>query len=582
MRFMVGRFLQRPPPAPESPSHPETRRGSGGRRILAPADSPGLRRAQTLVRPLDRQREAAMAKGAVAERRPGGGSRLAPDALAAALHEAATHRVEGRHDEAYALYEQLERNHPEVAEPAYFLALIDLLRGRPAPALARLLKLTRRLPRSFDVWQAVAHAYRELGRWREAIEASRRALAIQPNNVQEQLELAEALEVTGAIDQALDLLGGMADQAASRLPALMRIARLKPAAISEAQFEELAQAAASNDRPAESQAGLQFNLAEILERRGQFDEAFAAFAAGARIKHDLLSGHFEPTERPLFAPAIRALSPDQAEAEHIHQVAAMKAIFTPGFIAQHQGGGHHLETPIFIVGMPRSGSTLLEQILSSHPKVQGLGETGGLVQTVRRRFPINLSAPNPAGHFRKLAEDYLAAMHDYGWTSAPRFIDKLLDNYLYIGVIHLMFPRARILHSVRDPVETCLANFRILFQTGHETSYDLAEIGRQYVRYREMMAHWDEVLPGRVIEVRHEALVADPEAQIRWLVTEACGLAWDEACLSFHKTKRAVRTASVAQVRQPIFSTAIDRWRRYEAHLGPLFEALGPYAPKRP
>jgi hypothetical protein len=259
----------------------------------------------------------------------------------------------------------------------------------------------------------------------------------------------------------------------------------------------------------------------------------------------------------------------------------MKAIFTQDFIAQHQGGGHHLETPIFIVGMPRSGSTLLEQILSSHAKVQGLGETSGLANTLRRRFPINLSAPNPPGHFRKLAEDYLAAMHDHGWTSASRFIDKMLYNYLYIGAIHLMFPRARILHSVRDPVETCLANYRILFMFGHETTYDLAEIGRQYVRYREMMAHWDEVLPGRVTEVRHEDLVADPEARIRWLVTEACGLPWDEACLSFHQTRRAVRTASVTQVRQPIFKSAIGRWRRYEKHLGPLLDALGPYAPPK-
>ena len=229
--------------------------------------------------------------------------------------------------------------------------------------------------------------------------------------------------------------------------------------------------------------------------------------------------------------------------------------------------------------MPRSGSTLVEQILSSHPKVQGLGETGALAGVVSNAFPIRLFKPEPAGHYHALAQAYLAGMHDRGWGGPPRFIDKMLYNYLYIGVAHLMFPRARILHSVRDPVDTCLANFRIQFMSGHETTYDLAEIGRQYVRYREMMDHWNQVLPGRVTEVDHEALVAEPDARIRWLVTQACGLAWDEACLAFHKTPRSVRTASVAQVRQPIFTTSVRRWRRYARHLGPLFDALGDYAP---
>ena len=150
-----------------------------------------------------------------------------------------------------------------------------------------------------------------------------------------------------------------------------------------------------------------------------------------------------------------------------------------------------------------------------------------------------------------------------------------------IGLIHLMLPKAVILHSVRDPVDTCLACYRKLFLTGHETTYDLTEVGEEYVRFREMMDHWAAVLPGRVIEVSHESLVADPERQIRWLVTEACGLDWDPACLRFYETKRPVRTASVAQVRQPIFTTSVGRWHRYEKHLGPLFEALGPYAPTR-
>jgi hypothetical protein len=298
------------------------------------------------------------------------------------------------------------------------------------------------------------------------------------------------------------------------------------------------------------------------------------------LKRDVLTGATPPTKRSLFSPKIRAFAPADYERGQIERVGFMKAVFTREFIAAREGAGHHLATPIFILGMPRSGSTLIEQILSSHRGVQGMGETGALIETVRDQFPIKLFAPEPAGHFRRLADAYLAAMHARGWGSSSRFIDKMLHNYLYIGMIHLMFPKASILHSVRDPVDTCLANFRQSFASGNEASYDLADIGRDYVRYRGMMDHWAQVLPGRVTEVEHEALVAEPEARIRWLITEACGLDWDPACLNFHKTRRAVRTASVAQVRQPIFSTSIRRWKRYEKHLGPLFEALGPYAPE--
>jgi tetratricopeptide (TPR) repeat protein len=511
--------------------------------------------------------------------KPAAAAPLPTDQLKARLHQAAVHRVEGRHDEAVALYEAVERSNPDAPDAPYFLALIDLLRDRPAPALKRLSRLSRRLPASFDVWQALAYAHRALGQWREAIAASRRALSLQPTNAYEQFELATALEVAGEMPAALEVLDGLAAMDDARLSALVRIARLDPSRIGPAEQAEIAAAALSPAEDAETRSSLNYALGEILERQGRYDEAFDAFAEGARLKRLILTGALPAPERPRFSPRLRALDPKAYEAGQIRQIGFMKAVFTPEFLAERAGRGHHLATPIFIVGMPRSGSTLIEQILSSHPRVQGLGETGALIETVHDQFPINLFAPEPPGHFKALAEAYLAAMHARGWGSSSRFIDKMLHNHLYIGMIHLMFPKAVILHSVRDAADTCFANFRQSFAGGNEASYDLAEIGRDYVRYREMMAHWDEVLPGRVIPVEHEALVADPQARIRWLVTEACGLDWNEACLRFHETRRAVRTASVAQVRQPIFSTSVQRWRRYARRLGPLFDALGPYAP---
>ena len=371
------------------------------------------------------------------------------------------------------------------------------------------------------------------------------------------------------------------DGSPGRLSALIRIARLRPSDITPAELAEIAAAARSTDTAPEQRSAANTGLGEALERQGRYDEAFEAFATANRLRRAMLTGQIASPERSLFAPPTRSLDPAEAERLDAEQVGFMKAVFTPEFIAAREGAGHHLAAPIFIVGMPRSGSTLIEQILSSHPRVQGLGETGALAEAVGGAFPIKLFAPEGEDHFRKLAEDYLAGMHRRGWGGAPRFIDKMPHNYIHIGMIHLMFPKAVILHSTRDAADTCLANFRIQFQTGQEASYDLGDIGRQYARYREMMAHWNAVLPGRVIEVAHEALVADPEARIRWLVTEACGLEWNAACLAFHKTKRAVRTASVAQVRQPIFTSSVRRWRRYEKHLGPLFDALGPFAPAR-
>lgn len=512
------------------------------------------------------------------------GAKVAPlpaDRVALLLEEAAVHRDAERYDEALAIYEGLERSNPQENEPPYCIAVIGLAQGRPAPALTRLARLTRRLPNTPTVWLAYAQTLRVLGQWQESIKASRRALELTPTDVGERFALANALEVAGQLDEALAIFRALAAEPSIRLSAIVEIARASPSSITPSELEELSAGARADDKSPESRSALNFALGPLLERKGDYDGAFEAFAAGARLKRRVLTGELEASERPRFSEKIRMLHPAEVEQIALEETGYMESLFTPGFIAEEQGHGSHLRTPIFIVGMPRSGSTLIEQILSSHAKVQGLGETNALLDAVAGKYPIKFLQPHGPNHFRELADAYLANMHDRGWTASARFIDKMLHNYVLIGMIHLMFPKATILHAVRDPVDTCLSNFRTLFLTAQEESYDLADIGRAYVRYREMMAHWDKVLPGRVIDVDHEALVADPESRIRWLVTEACGLTWDPACLDFHKTQRSVRTASIVQVRQPIFKTSVERWRKYEKHLGPLLEALGPYAPVR-
>jgi hypothetical protein len=200
--------------------------------------------------------------------------------------------------------------------------------------------------------------------------------------------------------------------------------------------------------------------------------------------------------------------------------------------------------------------------------VQGLGETGVLPRLVAGGYPRT-----PAG-FKDIAARYLAAMRERGWDGASRFVDKTLENYLHVGLIHLLFPKALILHVGRDPMDVGFACYRQLFVEGNETLYDLADIGAEYGRYRGLMDHWAAVLPGRVAEVSYEALVAEPDTQTRLLVTETAGLAWDPAVLRFHERAGAVTTASASQVRRPIYATSVARWRRHAERLQPLAAAL--------
>lgn len=425
----------------------------------------------------------------------------------------------------------------------------------------------------------------QLGQWQQAVDGYRRALAVRPESTAARFQLGGALEVLGRLDDSIAEFRKLANNVHVRLRALCHITTIKPAAIGAAEQDEMAAAAADPEQDYGVRVGLYFALGELLERQGKYDESFAAFATANRMRREKLTEPVEEDPKPVIAPPSARIRTEHPETIHERNSAVVERnirLFTPALFERHRGQGHDSGAPIFILGMPRSGSTLLEQILSSHSKVQGLGECGALFAAIQGRYPYQPHPPgaeNDPEHFCRMADDYLGRLRALGWSKTPLVIDKMLGNFMHIGMIHLMFPKAIILHSVRDPIDNCLACFRKLFRTGNEFTYDLTDIGTHYVRYRAMMAHWEKVLPGRIISVSHEELVANPENRIRWLVQEACGLNWDDACLNFHRTRRAVRTASVAQVRQPIFRTSVARWRRYQRHLGPLFEALGPYAP---
>jgi tetratricopeptide (TPR) repeat protein len=511
---------------------------------------------------------------------------LAPDVLDAFLKKATELHSAGRFDEAARFYQHVRDHNPEALAAPYFHALMDVEVGYLDQARERLRWVARRDPDAFEAQYALAYVFEQLGQWQQAVDCYRRALAIRPGSTASRAQLAGALEVLGRLDDAIAEFRKLTEDPRTRIRSLLHIATIKPAAISAAETRDLEAAAADPDSDFGIRVGAHFGLGDLYERQGRYDDAFAAFAAANRMRREKLTEPVEDDPTPVIAPPsarVRAEHPDKIAELNASVVERNIRLFTPELFARHRGKSHDSRAPIFILGMPRSGSTLLEQILSSHPRVEGLGECVALYSAVSGKYPYQPNPPDAEDdpeHFRRMGEDYLGRLRGLGWGKAPRVIDKMLGNYMHIGMIHLIFPNAIILDSVRDPVDNCLACFRKLFRTGNEWTYDLADIGAQYQRYRRMMAHWQAVLPGRVIPVVHEELVADPERKIRWLVEEACGLRWDEACLSFHETKRPVRTASVAQVRQPIFRTSVERWRRYAAHLGPLFEALGPYAPK--
>jgi hypothetical protein len=259
---------------------------------------------------------------------------------------------------------------------------------------------------------------------------------------------------------------------------------------------------------------------------------------------------------------------------------------TAEFFAARAGLGCDSAAPIFIVGLPRSGSTLIEQILASHPQVEGTMELADIPRMVQdlqgreviggeQRYPGVLGSLSPA-QLIKLGEKYLADTLVYR-TGKDRFIDKMPNNFRHLALIHLILPNAKIIDARREPMACCFSNFKQLFASGQQFTYSIEDIARYYRMYVELMAHWDAVLPGKVLRVQHETVVEDLEGNVRRIL-DFCGLDFEPACLEFHKTSRTVHSASSEQVRRPIYREGVDQWRHYEPWLGPLKAALGPLA----
>jgi len=323
-------------------------------------------------------------------------------------------------------------------------------------------------------------------------------------------------------------------------------------------------------RSQESQEGIDlqdryhlcFAIAKALEDHGDYAQSFLYYKKGNALKEEEHRFNIKPIERN---------TRDQIK------------VCTADFFESRRGAGMDNPDPIFVVGLPRSGSTLIEQILSSHSKVEGTAELAEIARIVLEltgrdmsdeysRYPECLTDLN-VSEYQRLAQGYLAQTRAYRVENKPFFIDKMPNNFRHIGLIHLLFPNAKIIDARREPMACCFSNFKQLFASGQEFTYSIDNIARYYRTYLELMDHWDRVLPNRVLRVQHETLVDNFEAEVRRIL-DYCGLEFESSCMEFYKTKRSIRTASSEQVRQPLFRDGLDHWKHFEPWLGELKSAL--------
>jgi tetratricopeptide (TPR) repeat protein len=404
----------------------------------------------------------------------------------------------------------------------------------------------------------------ETGFSERAAAAYETALTLDADFVRGHLGKGTLLMELGRLDEAEACFKHALELEPDSLPARLSLAQVRKTRADDPNMAALianARDVATLSRP--KAMALHFALGKCYDDVGEYDEAFRHFQAGCTLKRSTIQY-------------------DPAGIEHL--VDQLIDFFAQPTLQRLRGGGDPSRLPIFVLGMARSGTTLTEQIIASHPLVHGAGELPDLLDLANRPngsdgppYPENLRGFTQAD-FGVLGNRYIAGLRKRH-PDAVHITDKMPANYLCVGLIQLMLPNARIVHVKRNPVDTCLSGFSRLFNKGQPHSYDLTEIGRYYRAYARLMDHWQRVLPdGAMLDVEYESLVADNEVQARRLI-EFCGLEWDDACLDFFKNDRSIRTASVIQVRQPIYRTSLERWKRYRKHLGPLLDALGDCAP---
>jgi tetratricopeptide (TPR) repeat protein len=489
---------------------------------------------------------------------------LRPDFTEAYFNLGDTLMSQKRAEDAEVRYHQalyLNRNFVE----AYSHLGVSLKKqGRFAEAEANFRKALELRPDYASAHNNLGNALHDQDRIAEAETCYRQAIKFKSDYPEAYSNLGNTLKSEGRLEEAKEALERAIALKSDFVEPHFGLSVLKTYAQDDPHLAILEkQRPMIDEHPIETQIRYWFALGKVYEDIGRYDESFFAYEQGNSLKHSVLA--WDETE-------------DDVMLER------MMSVFTKEFFAARPRPTYASKAPIFIVGMPRSGTTLLEQILSTHPGVIGAGELkdmnevviGAMPGTDYQQYPNAVSAFS-GDEFQRLGEQYIEKV----WRNAPeatRITDKMPSNFFYIGMIHLMLPEAKIIHAMRDPMDSCFSCYSRLFNKENvRFAYDLGTLGRYYARYIKLMRHWHEVLPaGTILDLRYEDMVADTEGQARRLL-DYLGLPWDDACLEFHNNKRRVKTASLAQVRKPIYKTSVARWKYYEKHLRPLLDIVSAY-----
>lgn len=532
-------------------------------------------------------------------------------------------------------YRQALKIAPDYLEARNNLGAILTELERPQDAIAELLQVIRARPRYPDAHCNIGCAFLVLEEFGKALTAFNQALALAPDNSAALMGLARVYKEQDKLDEARSAT----DRALALAPEKAEAHSLSGDVYTKLEQYGLAEAAyrqalAIDDKLLSAHLG----MGQLQMELGQLDESEASFELALKLEPKEIAPH-------VFMAQVRKIKPDdpslarlQAEIGHIEQMPGSKALslhfalgkayddlkeydqafphfaagcqmkrariqynadnhdlacqnirefFSRETIDRLRGAGDPSDLPIFVLGMPRSGTTLIETIIASHPDVYGAGELRDLLAIANQPipgkqtegFPLSMQGITPQD-LTRMGGRYAAGLRQRSAT-AKHITDKMPANFLAVGMIHLMLPNAKIIHVKRNAADICLSSYTKLFNNSQYHSYDLGEMGRYYVNYAKLMEHWRQVLPENAfLDVQYEELVADKETQTRRLI-DYCGLEWNDACLASHKTERSIKTASITQVRQPVYTSSVERWRHYATHLQPLFDALGEYAPQQ-
>jgi tetratricopeptide (TPR) repeat protein len=464
--------------------------------------------------------------------------------------------------DAEALLERVVDLAPDFGAAWFDLGQVRMQRAERMAAIDAFKRATELEPKNGVAWEKLASTTASAGYPEEAAKAFEKAIEARPNAAGFYMGYGHVLKTLG--DQPASL---RAYREAIRLrpdfgEVYWSMANLKIFNFEDAEVAAMERQLEKDELDEDTNVHFRFALGKAYEDRKDYDSAWHYYHTGNQRKRPLVN--YDPSDNSVQQEAIRA-----------H--------FTREYLEANEGHGYADESPIFILGLGRSGSTLIEQILASHSQVEGTEELAvlaNLTDSISRfrpddkRFPKTLDKMRPLD-WRALGLEYLDGAKRYRLTDKPIFTDKLPNNFPFVGFIHLVLPNAKIINARRHPIDTCLGNYKQLFGRGQTFTYDMFELADYYAEYCRTMDHWHEVLPGKVLDVHYEETVTDLEGQVNRIL-EHCGLPFEEQCLRFHETKRAVKTASSEQVRQPIYTGGMGTWRKYESHLDDWKEELGP------